>query len=95
MGKGNEGDSMNVKKGDEYWYFWKRVFVLSVLYGMIHLAGFRVYTAIWAGTHTGEVWTGFAGMLYIILYLGWITVVPIYAIAGLIMWLKSRIHKMS
>ena len=86
---------MTEKQKDSYRYFWTRALILFILYATVHLLGFRVYTSIWAGTNTGGIWTTFAGLSYLILYLLCITIMPIYIMAGLILWFSYLIQKIS
>ena len=63
--------------------------VLPALFLTVHLAGFRVYTSVWAGTHSGEPWTLAAGAAYLILYVLCVGLAPIFALAGGLLWLDG------
>ena len=65
--------------------------ILTGLFTTAHLAGFREYTSVWAGTHSGEPWTLAAGGVYLMLYLLWVVVAPICLLSGVMLWFAERV----
>ena len=55
---------------------------LTVVFVLVHLAGFREHTSVLAGVHAGESWMLFAGVVYLLAYVLVMSVVPILTLAG-------------
>jgi hypothetical protein len=62
--------------------FVKRALVWAALFGIAHLIGLRAYTSMLSGTVVPEKARVFLGMLYIVLYLGFVFLVPTLLIAA-------------
>jgi hypothetical protein len=73
--------------------FWSYAIVLTVLFLLAHLAGFRDHTSVLAGTHSGGFTAQFFGMVYLMLYVTWVCLVPIMVIAGFLLWLGGRLTR--
>lgn len=56
--------------------------ILSGLFGLVHLLGFRTYTYILSGTGALTLWHIYCGTTYMLLYLGMVGIVPILFIAA-------------
>ena len=68
--------------------------LLSVLFIVAHLLGFREYTGILSGTAAlGDAYK-FMGTLYILLYISFTGIVPILVIAGLLRIVTLKIIKL-
>ena len=70
--------------------------VLSALFAIVHMAGFRQHTAVLSGTVPAD-WRAFGGGVYILLYMAFVFVVPVLVIASALLagWglLWSRMAK--
>ena len=64
--------------------------LLAVVYGVAHAAGLREYTSILCGMPPGSGWRSFLGAAYILLYLGFVIVVPILVLGAAIFALLLR-----
>ena len=73
--------------------FWSYAIMLTGLFLLAHLAGFRDHTSVLAGTHSGGFWPQFFGMVYLMLYVTWVCLVPIMVIAGALLWLGGRLTR--
>ena len=62
--------------------YWRAALMLTCMYWLVHVLGFREHTSIWAGTHVGSSWTIVAGAVYLSLYMLWICAVPICILTG-------------
>ena len=78
-------------KRKNYQPFWNYALVLTLLFAGVHGFGFRDYTSVLAGTLSGPEWTHMAGVVYLVLYVLWVGVAPILAIAGLLLWVEGRV----
>ena len=58
------------------------VLCLSLLI-ISHLAGFRQYTNIMSGTDVFNAWRNFSGSLYMMAYFGSVMIVPVLALAAI------------
>ena len=58
--------------------------LVSVLFGVSHLLGFRVHTSILSGTSSLSGLDQFYGALYLLLYLLFVTGVPISFLSGVV-----------
>ena len=58
--------------------------LLSLLFGITHLLGFRVHTNILSGTASLDPWHQFYGTLYLLLYTSFVLLVPVLIISGLL-----------
>ena len=67
-------------------------FALVLTFGflLLHIAGFRRYTAIWSGTYVGSEEAQLAGVFYLLLYLLSVCIVPILFLTEAIHWLFER-----
>ncbi len=64
--------------------FWVPALLINLLYGIVHAAGLRAYTAFLSGTSVGpngETSAAF-GITYLLLYFGWTVVSPILLLAS-------------
>ena len=68
--------------------------LLSVLFIVAHLLGFREYTGILSGTAAFGAACQFMGALYIILYLCFTGIVPVLVIAGLLRIAARKVIKL-
>jgi hypothetical protein len=73
--------------------FVKAALILSLLFGIAHIAGFRSYTSVWSGVIVGTPETELAGILYIVLFLLLVCLVPILLIASIILWIHGVVAK--
>jgi len=62
--------------------FVRRALVWAALFGVAQLVGLRAYTSMLSGTVVPEKTHIFLGMLYIVLYLGFVFLVPTLLIAA-------------
>ena len=67
--------------------------LLSAFFIVAHLLGFREYTNILSGTSQIEMWKMYCGMVYIILYVCFVGIVPIFLIAAALMYGVNVLHK--
>ncbi len=70
---------------------WAYAIVLTALFLLAHLAGFRDDTSVLAGTHSGSGADKYWGVVYLILYVIWVCIVPILAIGGGLLWMGGRL----
>ena len=89
MGTGYGEASMKDAPRTASLQMWRYALIMACLFWLAHAAGFRSYTSVLAGTHSGPEWTHYAGVLYLLLYMIWVAIVPIFAIAGGILWLQQ------
>ena len=75
-----------------YQPFWICALVITLLFACMHGLGLRDYTSVLAGTLSGPEWTHMAGVVYIIVYVLWVGIVPILAIAGGLLWLEGCLN---
>ena len=80
-------------KRKNYQPFWNYALVITLLFAGVHGLGFRDYTSVLAGTLSGPEWTHMAGVVYLILYVLWVGIAPILAIAGLLLWIEGRLSR--
>jgi hypothetical protein len=90
-----------------FWYaerfspagFLQRAIVISLVYLLVHLAGWREYTSVLNGTvgpdSAGWTLSAFLGVAYVIIYLVFIILVPVLILASGILagWLKYELKK--
>ena len=71
-----------------------RAVVLTVLYGALHLAGWREYTSILCGTaptgNLGDRASQVCGLIYVLLHFTVVIVVPIFVLAAGLLSLVAR-----
>jgi hypothetical protein len=77
----------------------QRACAISVMFLVVHLAGFREFTSILNGT-VGSVALGwnlsaFLAVIYIILYLAFVILVPVLVLAATILTVWQRFHRKS
>lgn len=65
--------------------------VVSLLFGGVHLLGFREHTGILSGTASPNGFHEYYGAIYVILYISFVVFVPILLIASLLTELLRRI----
>jgi hypothetical protein len=77
-------------------YFLMRALALGVLFLLAHLAGLREYTTFLSGTaanpEAGLRWSSFLGMIYIVLYLGFVVTAPILILAAGLLAVGKRMR---
>ena len=77
-------------------YFLMRALALGVLFLVAHLAGLREYTTFLSGTaanpEAGLRWSSFLGMVYIVLYLGFVVAAPILVLTAGLLAVGKRIR---
>jgi len=56
--------------------------LLSVIFFVLHLLGFRKYTSILSGTGSFSTWYQCCGVIYILFYICFVVIVPILLIAS-------------
>ena len=70
--------------------FLVRALVLSLVFLVCHLAGFRAYTSILCGTYPSAEWAAsiqaLLGLLYVIVYLAFTVLVPVLLIAATLLF---------
>ncbi len=71
--------------------FFSYALVLSAMFFLAHLAGFQSHTSVLAGTHSGTFAEQYFGLVYLILYVIFVGIVPVMAIAGGLLWLGGRL----
>ena len=68
--------------------------LLAALFFLAHLAGFREYASVLSGTGEYALWPMFRGVVYILLYFGFIGLNPVLMIAAALVktfaWLRNR-----
>jgi hypothetical protein len=65
--------------------FVKRALVWAALFCIAHLIGLRAYTSMLSGTVVPEKTRIFLGMLYIVLYVGFVFLVPTLLFAAVLL----------
>ncbi len=75
----------------------QRAGAISMIFLLLHLAGFREFTSILNGT-VGSMALGwnlsaFLAVIYIFLYLGFVILVPVMILAALILTVWQRFHR--
>jgi len=77
-------------------YFLMRALALGALFLVAHLAGLREYTTFLSGTaanpEAGLRWSSFLGMVYIVLYLGFVVAAPILILAAGLLAVGKRMR---
>ena len=75
--------------------FVQRALVISGLFLVVHLAGWREFTSILNGTmgsvESGWATSAFLGGVYVLLYLAFVLLVPTLLLAAALLWLRSRL----
>ena len=69
--------------------------MISVLFSVVHLLGFREYTGVLSGTASLNQYHQYYGAIYIILYVCFVVIMPVLLIAGGltgIMAALTRVH---
>jgi len=65
-----------------------RAVIITLAYFVAHLAGLRAYTTIICGTsptgNPADTWAAVLGVIYVLLYLGFVVLVPVLVIAALL-----------
>jgi hypothetical protein len=75
--------------------FVRRAFVLTLLFALAHVLGLKEFTSVLTST-TGSValgWTTSAllGLTYVLLYLGFVLLVPIFLLTAAILFVWSKV----
>jgi len=74
----------------------QRAAAISVIFLMVHLAGFREYTGILNGTigslALGWNLSAFLAVIYIVFYLAFIVLVPVLVLAAIFLAVWQRFH---
>ena len=78
---------MTNRKGVGSLYFWKLAVIVVLVFGCMHMIGFRQYTSVWAGTQSEGSEGTVAGFCYILLYLSTIICVPILFLTDFMLWI--------
>ncbi len=81
---------MTDRKGAGPLYFWKLAVIIAVVFGCMHMNGFRQHTSVWAGTQSEGSNSIIAGLSYILLYLSTIICVPILGLTDFMLWVQQR-----
>jgi hypothetical protein len=77
----------------------QRAVAISLLFLVVHLAGFREFTSVLNGTigsvAVGWKLSGFLALIYILLYLAFVILVPVLILAAMILavwqrWVRKR-----
>jgi hypothetical protein len=77
----------------------QRAVAISLLFLVVHLAGFREFTSVLNGTigsmAAGWKLSGYLALIYILLYLAFVILVPVLILAALILtiwqgWVRKR-----
>ena len=69
-----------------------RVLLLTAFFMVCHLAGLRAYTSVLCGMQAGGL-TAVFGAVYIVAYLGFVVVAPIFLIAALLLVGAGQVQK--
>ena len=81
--------------------FLKRAVLWSLVFGLVHVLGFRAYTSLLSGTASFGIWQRLFGTTYLVLYVGFVILVPVLLIAsGLLkavastsgLWMRANKH---
>ena len=80
---------MTDRKGARPLYFWKIAVVIVLVFGCMHMIGFRQHTSVWAGTQSEGSNSTIAGLSYICLYLSTIICVPILCLTDFMLWVQQ------
>jgi hypothetical protein len=88
--RGNRKDIMNFA-GSRFLVY---AVLLSLLFSMIHVLGFREYTGVISGTADSGAVVQFMGALYILLYLCFAAIVPVLVIAGFLRIAARKVIKL-
>jgi hypothetical protein len=72
---------------------WQNALFIAAPFVLVHLAGFRTHTSVLAGTNSGGIWAHAAGSAYLVLYVLAVYLAPIFAIAGLMLWMEERAER--
>lgn len=70
--------------------FLKAAVVLSILFCGVHILGFRAHTNIISGTGEFTAWHMYCGVGYLLLYVGFVVLVPIFVIAAILHFGMAR-----
>ena len=62
--------------------FFIRAVLWSLAFGVVHLLGFRAYTSMLSGTGSVAILQRLAGAAYLLLYAGFVFLVPVLLIAA-------------
>ena len=75
----------------------QRAVAISMVYWVMHLAGFREFTGILNGTigslSLGWNLSAFLAVIYIVFYLMFVILVPVLILAALILTVGQRFHR--
>ena len=78
-------------------YLLLRALALGLIFGVVHIAGLRDYSAFLSGTaasvSAGMKLSSFYGMIYIAAYIGCVVVAPILLLAAALLTLWNKLLK--